>query len=205
MYVDPEHPEKAKERLRNGEGRFVPDNTLPEDTAVNTVNVEGPLTVVHEALSDPSIDRPLVAITINNPIRKILQWIKEIKKKQTTTFEFKVKVPLIALPVFMVVLGSAFTFFFNLEKETEKQEITNIPAQAPVVTISPTPTPGLILTSKVGVVKGTYQVLSLIAQSDITATTTPTSIPTATPTNTPTPTPPLSRFVLLDKDEKITF
>lgn len=203
MFVDPEHPEKAKERLRDGDGKFVTKDTPPEETATKSVEVSGPIQVVKEALADPSIDKPLLSVTVNNPFRKLLQWIKEIKNKQTTTFEFKVKVPLIALPVFLVVLGSAFTFFFNLGKETEKQNTKVSALPSPVISVIPTSIPAPYLTSKVGIVKGTYQVLA--AESD-NITPTPTSLPpTPTPTLTPTPTPPLSRFVLLDKDEKITF
>jgi len=203
--------QKAKDKPRDAGGKFVSKNTKPEDTATRTTTVTGPIAVINEALDDPSIDKPLFSLTINNPIRKLLGWIKEIKKKQTTTFEFKIKVPLIALPVFMVVLGSAFTFFFNLGKKSE-QASTVVVSPTPVATVSPILTPAPVYLSKVGVVKGTYQVLSLIAQADATATPIPptstpepTHSPTATPTLIPTPTPPLSRFVLLDKDERITF
>jgi hypothetical protein len=203
MFVDPEHPEKSQERLRDGEGKFVPKGTPPEETATKKVEVTGPIEVIKEAIKDPSIDKPLLSITVNNPFRKLLQWIKEIKNKQTTTFEFKVKVPLIALPVFLVVLGSAFTFFFNLGKDSEKQNTKISTLPSPVVSTIPTVSSVPYLTSRVGIVKGTYQVLA--AESDnLTPTSTPLP-PTPTPTLTPTPTPPLSRFVLLDKDEKITF
>ncbi len=210
MFVDPEDPEKEK-KIRDAEGKFVSKKTDPVDTAKKTVEVSGPITVVREAIKDPSIDKPLVSVQINNPFRKLFLWIKEIKNKQTTTFEFKIKIPLIALPVFLVVLGSAFTFFFNLGKDAQKQ------SEAPAVVV-PTPiaTKAAILTSKVGTIKGTYQVLGLMAQAletstptpsgqTVNPTTAPTSTPSPTPTNTPTPTPLPSRYVLLDKDEKIIF
>ncbi len=203
MFVDPEHPEKAQERLRDGDGKFVAKDTPPEKTATKSVEVSGPIQVVKEALTDPSLDKPLLSVTVNNPFRKLLQWIKEIKNKQTTTFEFKVKIPLIALPVFLVVLGSAFTFFFNLGKETEKQNTKTSTISPPIASVIPTLVPAPYLTSKVGIVKGTYQVLA--AESDNTTPTATPFPPTPTPTLTPTPTPPLSRFVLLDNDEKIIF
>lgn len=203
MFVDPEDPEKEK-KIRDAEGKFVSKKTDPIDTAKKTVEVSGPIAVVREAIKDSSIDKPLLSVQINNPFRKLFLWIKEIKNKQTTTFEFKIKIPLIALPVFLVVLGSAFTFFFNLGKDAQKQ------VEAPVMVV-PTPiaTKAAILTSKVGTIKGTYQVLGLMAQALETPTVIPTSAPTSTPspipTNTPTPTPLPSRYVLLDKDEKIIF
>lgn len=191
MYIDPENRDEAKKKIRDASGKFVGRNVKPEETAARTVQVTGPLQVINEALVDPSEDKPLISFTINNPLRKLLQWIKEIKRKQTTTFEFKIKVPLIALPVFMVVLGSAFTFFFNLGKAAEQQNVQSAPSPTPI--ILPTATPAPYVTSKVGVIKATYQVLGLMAQADLT--------PTAQPTQTPLP----SRYVLFDKDENIIF
>jgi len=203
MFVDPEDPEKEK-KIRDAEGKFVSKKIDPVDTAKKTVEVSGPITVVREAVKDPSIDKPLLSVQINNPFRKLFLWIKEIKNKQTTTFEFKIKIPLIALPVFLVVLGSAFTFFFNLGKDAQRKVET-----PSVVVPTPIATKAAILTSKVGTIKGTYQVLGLMAQALETPTVIPTSAPTSTPspipTNTPTPTPLPSRYVLLDKDEKIIF
>lgn len=187
-------------KIRDASGKFVSAKTDPIDTVSKTAEVSGPITVVREAVNDPSIDKPLLSVQINNPFRKLLLWIKEIKNKQTTTFEFKIKIPLIALPIFLVVLGSAFTFFFNLGKDAQEPK----ESAAVVVTISPIASSPAVLVSKVGVVKGTYQVLGLMAQAIDTPI--PTSMPTNTPTLTPTLTPPPpSRYVLLDKDEKIIF
>lgn len=211
MLVVPANPEKGKTRLRNAEGKFVSKDTPLIDTASKTATVSGAGATVKKALADPTLDKPLVSFQINNPFRKILQWIKEIKNKQTTTFEFKVKVPLIALPVFFAVLGTAFLTFFNLGKETQKQEVvTHVsPTQTNVV---PTPTISPIIVSKVGTVKATFQVLGITKKAyaeELSPTPTPTITPTLTntptPTMTPTPTPPPSRFVLLDKDEKVLF
>src|SRR4030042_3411890 len=66
-------------------------------------------------------EKPLVSFSISNPFKKILYWLDQIRKKQTTTFVLKVSVPLIALPVFIFALfqvgkwsGLTFTSFHSL-------------------------------------------------------------------------------------------
>lgn len=48
---------------------------------------------------EPEFEKPLVSVTVSNPLKKILYWLDQIRKKQTTTFAFKLSIPLIALPV----------------------------------------------------------------------------------------------------------
>lgn len=210
MFIDPKNAKETLKKIRDSKGRFVAEGAPLESTTETTAKSTGAAAVIESAIEDPSSDEPLVAFKINNPFHKIIQWIKEIKKKQTTTFDFQVKVPLIALPVFLVVLGSAFTFFFNQNHQTDKSaNITPIPTTSKI-----TPIPSPIYVSKIGTVKATYQVLSAVTKAyaeeiSIQPSPTPTSIPTPTftptPTLTPTPTPPPSQYVLLDKDEHITY
>src|SRR3990167_8858595 len=85
---------------------------------------------------NPEFEKPLVSFSISNPFKKILYWLDQIRKKQTTTFAFKVSVPLIALPVFIFALvgmgkWSGLTF-------TRFQSLTPTPP-VPSVTSSPTP------------------------------------------------------------------
>jgi len=54
---------------------------------------------------NPEFEKPILQVSITNPFRKILYWLDQIRKKQTTTFMIKLSIPLIALPVF------AFAFF----------------------------------------------------------------------------------------------
>src|SRR4030042_3318435 len=70
---------------------------------------------------NPEFEKPLVSFSISNPFKKILYWLDQIRKKQTTTFVLKVSVPLIALPVFIFALfqvgkwsGLTFTSFHSL-------------------------------------------------------------------------------------------
>lgn len=48
---------------------------------------------------EPEFEKPLVSVTVNNPFKKILYWLDQIRKHQTTTLAFKLSIPLIALPV----------------------------------------------------------------------------------------------------------
>src|SRR3989344_3324425 len=48
---------------------------------------------------EPEFEKPIVSVTVNNPFRKILYWLDQIRKHQTTTLAFKLSIPLIALPV----------------------------------------------------------------------------------------------------------
>jgi len=43
----------------------------------------------------------LIDIKITNPLKKIYELIKELKKKQSTTLSLKLTIPLVALPIFL--------------------------------------------------------------------------------------------------------
>ena len=121
-------------------------------------------------------------------------------------FDLKIKIPLIALPVFLVVVSGTMQAIFSFGRSVEKKETAAIPTPTPVVIIKPTLPPKPILVSKLGTVKATYQVQSLLVQSsptltsvtsinnDQVSTLSPTLI---SPTYTPTPTPTPSRYVLV--------
>ncbi len=202
-------------KLRDASGRFVKSGTKAEDTAVKSSKITGAGLVLSEMSEEIELEKPLLSFQVNNPLKRLLYWIKQIKQKQTTTFEFKVKVPLIALPVFLLVLGSAFTFFFSLGKNSQEVVQTQ-QSDIPLLSrITPIPTPSPYMITKVGVLKASYQVLGVTivkkayavdAESTPipTPTLAPTNTPTPTPTLTPTPTPVTYRWVLLDKEENIT-
>lgn len=48
---------------------------------------------------NPEFEKPIVSVSVSNPFKKILYWLDQIRKRQTTTFAFKLSIPLIALPV----------------------------------------------------------------------------------------------------------
>ena len=68
----------SKSRMRDKKGRFI------------TIN--------------PEFEKPLVQLSITNPFRKILYWLDQIRKRQTTTFAIKLSIPLIALPVIIFAI-----------------------------------------------------------------------------------------------------
>lgn len=223
--------ESAKSRPRDAKGHFIKRGTDPASTVATEVKTSTPLSTISNpppmpkisphlptsprdtrgtraSLSKNPLDAPLVVI--NNPFKALLHWLDDIRKKQTTTFDLKVSVPLIALPIFLIVIGGAMQYMFTLGKQS--------------VDVTPTPQPKAdrplaekpIMISKVGIIKGTYAVLA----DEVTPTSTPQPTNTPVPSNTPTPTPtltptpsptitptpiPPSRFVLVDKEEKIFF
>lgn len=88
---------KAKIHVVDKEGKIVETGTISTKSTAKTP--EG-LAII------PEFEKPILSVTINNPFRKLLYWINEIKKRQTTTLAFKLSVPLIALPV---ILAGVFT------------------------------------------------------------------------------------------------
>lgn len=204
--------QKADTQIRDTHGHFIKINTGPGESVEEALKITSPLeSDTKEA--DKSLDEPLVSLSINNPFKKVLYWLNDIRKKQITTFDFKIKVPLIALPVFIAMLGGGFNLFFNLGKQNEQKAISALPTPTPVVIIQPTATPAPVLVSRLGVIKATYQVSSFLSP-------TPALIPQTSPTQsltdfplasstspislTPTPIPP-SRYVLLGTGNQIIF
>ena len=185
------------EKPRDAEGRFVNEDTDPIATTKTTFETTGPVHVITKPPND-NLDEPLLSVQIQNPFKKLLHWLNDIRKKQTTTFDFKIKIPLLALPIFFAVLTGAFQFFFNLGQAKEKQEILALPTPTPIVIIQPTATPAPILVSRLGTIKPTYQVQNLISPSLFPTAVASDSAQEATPTLSPI------RFVLV-KGEDITF
>lgn len=84
----------------------------------------------------PELEKPMLSVTINNPFKKILYWINEIKKRQTTTLAFKLSIPLIALPV---ILAGVFTLGRFSGISFQKSQTPTTPPTTPVQTESKTP------------------------------------------------------------------
>ncbi|MBI2430397.1 MAG: hypothetical protein HYV39_00030 [Candidatus Levybacteria bacterium] len=182
-----------KDLPRDAEGRFVGENVDPITTTKTTLETSGPINIVTKPPKE-NFDEPLLSVKVQNPFKKLLHWLNEIRKKQTTTFDFKIKIPLLALPIFFAVLGGAFSFFFNLGQTKEKEAIAALPTPTPIVIIKPTATPAPVFVSRMGTIKATYQVTELLSVD--------TEASSSAETETPTPIP--SRFVLVKNDD-ITF
>ena len=48
-------------------------------------------------------DHTLIDVKVNNPLHRIAEILEEIKNHQSTTFDLKFTVPLVALPIFLLV------------------------------------------------------------------------------------------------------
>lgn len=191
---------EARKKPRDAHGRYVKKDTNPKDTVFTDVKSSSPMDAIKDK-PDKLIEKPLVSFKINNPFKKLLYWLKDIRKKQTTTFDFKIKVPLIALPIFLIVLGAAFNYIFNLGKQDTEQSLVLV---TPTPTIATTTTLIEKIVSKYGVIKATYQVTYLLNETVQEDDTDIYVSSDAASTPTPTPIPP-SRYVLLDKNDKIVF
>lgn len=75
--------------LRDSNGRFVSSKIKSETKVSSPADV--PL--------NPEFEKPVLQVTVTNPLKKILYWLDQIRRKQTTTFAVKLSIPLIALPV----------------------------------------------------------------------------------------------------------
>jgi hypothetical protein len=188
------------EQPRDASGKYI-----KKDTPISqTINVEVKSSSTVDSLKvnkDEMIEKPVLSLQVNNPFKKLLYWLKDVRKKQTTTFDFKIKIPLIALPIFLIVLGAAFQFFFNLGKNNNNEQLILI-TPTPIVTTT-TALPVEKIMSRYGVIKATYQVGNLLKKAALLDN--PNSSESSTEeTPTPTEAPP-SRYVLLEKNDKITF
>ncbi len=181
-----------KQKPRNANGRFVKKGTPPEETAETTIKISGPIENLTKKAD--SFEEPLISFKINNPFKRVLYWLNDIRKKQTTTFSIQVKIPLMALPVIMVVLAGSFQTFFSLGKQAEKAEVIAKPSPTPVIIVQ---APKEIVVSRAGVVKATYALISSppIISVSPEASSSPTLIPTLAP----------SKFVLVGRNGQPAF
>ena len=104
---------------RDAHGRFV-KKTVTVSTPTSTVN--------------PEFEKPILQVTVTNPLKKILYWLDQIRRKQTTTFAIKLSIPLIALPViifaaFQLGRSSAVLPFIKYQSSPTP---TNLPSPSPV-------------------------------------------------------------------------
>lgn len=122
----------ARLQLRDERGHFVKGATVK-----TKISVSSPLGV--EPLN-PEFEKPLVSVSLNNPFKKILYWLDQIRRHQTTTFALKLSIPLIALPI--VIVG-----VFSLGR------LSGINFQKSQTTPPPIPSPQPVSISKAGTLK----------------------------------------------------
>lgn len=73
---------------------------------IQTGNIKTKTRTINGIPVNPEFEKPLFAVTLSNPFKKILYWLDQIRKRQTTTLAFKLSIPLIALPVIIAAVFS---------------------------------------------------------------------------------------------------
>lgn len=111
---------------RDEHGRFV-SSKIKSETIVSTP-ADVPI--------NPEFEKPVLQVTVSNPLKKILYWLDQIRKKQTTTFAIKLSIPLIALPViifaaFQMGRSSVILPFIKYPPATTNQLPTTSPSPVP--------------------------------------------------------------------------
>lgn len=140
----------AKSRKRDEHGHFVKEKDVKIKVAVDSP-LEDPEQPVLSAVEGsrgtiiPEFEKPLVSVSINNPFKRILYWLDQIRRHQTTTFAIKLSIPLIALPV---IIAGVFSLgrIYGINFQKSQSPISQIPLS------SPTPQPPVIL-SRAGTLK----------------------------------------------------
>ena len=114
---------KAGQYISKEEAKNVTEKDLPK-LVHKSSKMTGALKDLKEAKEDRELDKPLISLSLNNPIAWFMKWLNKLKKKQTTTITFRLGVPLIALPVLVIALA---TVFYSLGKLTQESEIQETP------------------------------------------------------------------------------
>lgn len=118
---------RTKYQVVDKEGKILESGTL---TATSNAKTPEGIPV------EPEFEKPLVSVSISNPFKKILYWLNQIRKRQTTTFAFKLSIPLIALPViiftaYQVGRGEAMSFIKSNASPSPSATVSASP-QSPV-------------------------------------------------------------------------
>lgn len=123
-------PKKEKVQIVDRDGKVVSTATLK--TKVETIN---------GIPVDPTLEKPLISVTVTNPFKKVLYWLDQIRRRQTTTLAFKLSIPLIALPVIIAgifSLGRLSGISFQKFQQVQKPLASTAPAAsaAPSINLS---------------------------------------------------------------------
>lgn len=113
-------------KSRGSAGRFISSedakNVTSEDLPElvhRSTKMSGALKDLQEEKENAEFDKPLVSVSVNNPVSWFQKLLNQLKKKQTTTLTFRLGVPLIALPVLITAFAG---IFFGLGKITNKND-----------------------------------------------------------------------------------
>lgn len=109
--------------VRDANGRFVKSTSSVSTPPVTPI---------------PEFEKPLVSVSVNNPFKRILYWLDQIRRHQTTTFAFKLSIPLIAIPI---IIAALFTYSKLRVASMTTVNPTPTPIPSPKPTSSPTASP----------------------------------------------------------------
>ena len=113
---------KSKYKVINAEGAVQKGATVTVASSISTLNAD----------INPEIEKPILEITVSNPFKKLLYWLNQIRKRQTTTLAFKLSVPLIALPVLVFAV-------FEVGRYSGMAFLKSQATPTPMATAAPTP------------------------------------------------------------------
>jgi hypothetical protein len=115
---------------RGAGGKFISEekanNLTPEnipELVHKSSSMTGALKNLKEQKEEEELEKPLVSVSLNNPVTWLMKVINNLKKKQTTTITFRLGIPLIALPIFLAALAG---LFFGLGKITTQEKTASL-------------------------------------------------------------------------------
>lgn len=182
-YDSKKRSQAAASEIRDEQGHFT-----------GKVKVTTPAVSESPAAKQDPLDAPLFSFSINNPFKVLLHWLNDIRKKQDTVLDIKIKFPLVVtLSIAALIIGAATSskVFFDWGKLIGAREIEALPTPTPVIIVKPTATPAPVLTTRLGVLKSTYQL--------------PSAAPSSSESAALSPTVPPSRYVLVGKNGQVIF
>lgn len=128
---------KASSQPRDSSGHFVKTTKITAKTT---------LTAPDGTIVNPEFEKPLVSVSVNNPFKKILYWLDQIRRHQTTTMAFKISIPLIAIPI---IIAALFTYSRYRVASMNKVSPTPKVQASPKPTSLPTASPSVVAAPKV--------------------------------------------------------
>jgi len=179
------HQIAAADQPHGEHGHFAPKPDGPFPAPSEPSSAQSSVSV--NSKHDTSFDEPLVSVSINNPFKKLLLWLDEIRKKQTTEFDInaKLKIPLLGWAILVGVLFGVINVSQYLQNVQLSSILSKYTTKSVTVIVPPTaPTP--ILISRMGVLKASYQLTNIVSHP------------------TPNPISP-TRYMLVTSVDEMTF
>ncbi len=140
----------------------------PHDSHGHFTPKPGTPVVAASTNSNSDIDEPLVSVSINNPFKKILNWLDDIRKHQTTKFKIDLEIPLLVWIATIIIILSALGISINISQYVANSQVVSLLAKASpksITVLFPTSVPAPVLISRIGTIKATYQLSGILPVS----------------------------------------